>query len=123
MSEREDGAAEAGVEGAKQAEEAIRGRASTGKARATLLQVARSPLVREGAVAYGCVTVWVLLSSAVIVSNKFVLGPFGFAFPLTLTMWHQLCCTALSSLVVSLSPSLQPLGTRPGLTAPPLVSP
>lgn len=108
----EDGQAEGledGKAGEDQGKHASTARKPTIPVIRSIKRAVHSPIVQEGLVAYACVALWVLLSSAVIVFNKFMLGPFGFSFPLTLTMWHQLFCTVLSFIVVSLSPSIQPL--------------
>lgn len=76
-------------------------------------------LQQQALVTYGCVSLWVVISSLQIVYNKFILGPFGFHFPVTLTMWHQAFCTLLAGIGVSGLRLVDPLGGF-GLHASPL---
>jgi hypothetical protein len=55
-----------------------------------------SAVLREALVAYGCVALWILLSGAVITYNKFLLSVAGFPYPIALTLWHMLFCSAIA---------------------------
>ena len=35
------------------------------------------------------VSLWIFLSGAVIIYNKWILAVYGFSYPITLTMWHM----------------------------------
>lgn len=59
-------------------------------------------LLREGAVTYAYVLLWIALSATVIMFNKYLLTYAGFQFPITLTMWHMLFCSVAAAAVVRL---------------------
>lgn len=54
------------------------------------------------AVQYGCMFLWIFLSAAVILVNKYVLSVSGFPYPIALTCTHMLFCSILAWLVVKL---------------------
>ena len=43
----------------------------------------------EALMAYGYVSLWIVLSGAVITYNKFLLAVSGFPYPITLTLWCE----------------------------------
>ena len=49
---------------------------------------------------YGYVAFWILTSAGVILYNKWILTVWGFAFPITLTMWHMAFCSAVAFILV-----------------------
>lgn len=71
---------------------------------------ARRRVTREAASAYGSVLTWMSLSVLVIVFNKWLLAYSGFPFPLALTAWHMVACSAFGFAAVKgplrLAPSL-----------------
>lgn len=46
------------------------------------------------------VTLWITLSAAVILYNKWVLSYSGFKYAIALTMWHMLFCSLLAAALV-----------------------
>jgi len=46
------------------------------------------------------VTIWISLSGAVILYNKWILVFYGFPFPITLTMWHMAFSAFLATILV-----------------------
>lgn len=54
------------------------------------------------AVTYGYVLLWIVLSAAVILYNKWVLAFYGFPYPVALTMWHMFFCAALAWVIIRL---------------------
>ena len=46
------------------------------------------------------VAVWMSISMAVIMFNKWILAYSGFGYPVALTMWHMVFCTALVTVLV-----------------------
>lgn len=46
--------------------------------------------------AYTYVAIWIGLSGAVIMFNKYILAFSGFPYPITLTMWHMFFCASLA---------------------------
>lgn len=46
------------------------------------------------------VTLWIVLSAAVILYNKWVLSYSGFKYAIALTMWHMLFCSLLAAALV-----------------------
>ncbi|KAK2076286.1 hypothetical protein QBZ16_001218 [Prototheca wickerhamii] len=46
--------------------------------------------------AYTYVAIWIGLSGAVIMFNKYLLAYAGFPYPITLTMWHMFFCASLA---------------------------
>ncbi|GAB4819493.1 hypothetical protein N2152v2_006539 [Parachlorella kessleri] len=53
-------------------------------------------LIRKVVTAYTYVAVWIGLSGAVIMFNKYILAYGGFPYPITLTMWHMFFCATLA---------------------------
>eukprot|EP00887_Chlorella_sp_A99_P007875 scaffold20.g7875.t1 len=53
-------------------------------------------VARKVIMAYTYVAVWIGLSGAVIMFNKYLLAYGGFPYPVTLTMWHMFFCAALA---------------------------
>ncbi|MEW5304883.1 MAG: hypothetical protein WDW36_007461 [Sanguina aurantia] len=49
---------------------------------------------------YGCIVLWVVLSAAVIMVNKYVLAYSGFPFPVSLTLIHMLFCSSVATLLI-----------------------
>jgi hypothetical protein len=47
----------------------------------------REALARKIIAAYSVVAVWIVLSGAVIMYNKYLLAYSGFPYPISLTMW------------------------------------
>jgi hypothetical protein len=45
---------------------------------------------------YMFVCVWMSVSMAVIMFNKWLLAFYGFPYPLTLTMWHMTFCSSIA---------------------------
>ncbi len=43
------------------------------------------------------VTMWIALSGTVILYNKWILAYYGFAYPISLTMWHMAFSSVRSS--------------------------
>ena len=75
-------------------------------------------LLRQAAVSYAYVALWVALSSGVIVFNKYILHTYGFPFPVSLTMWHQLFCSALAVTAVHVLRIVEPIGASPARPRP-----
>lgn len=46
------------------------------------------------------VALWITLSGAVIMYNKWILVYYGFPFPITLTMWHMAFSAVLATIAV-----------------------
>ena len=46
------------------------------------------------------VALWITLSGAVIMYNKWILVYYGFPFPITLTMWHMAFSALLATIAV-----------------------
>ena len=55
---------------------------------------------QQAAKAYFYVTVWMTISMSVILFNKYILAYSGFKYPIALTMWHMVFCTAVSAILV-----------------------
>ena len=49
-----------------------------------------------------CMLLWITLSAAVILINKYILSMSGFPYPIALTCSHMLFCSVLAALVVRL---------------------
>jgi len=49
-----------------------------------------------------CMFLWITLSAAVILVNKYVLSHSGFPYPVALTCTHMLFCSVMAWLVVKL---------------------
>ena len=56
--------------------------------------------MREVIKAYSYVLLWMSISCAVIMFNKWVLAYSGFPFPIALTLWHMVFCSAVGFLAV-----------------------
>ncbi len=54
-------------------------------------------------------TLWIVLSSTVILYNKWVLAFYGFGYPIALTMWHMFFCSVLAFALVK-SGYVEPIG-------------
>lgn len=50
--------------------------------------------------AYTYVGIWMSISIAVIMFNKWLLAYSGFPFPISLTLWHMFFCSAIAIFVV-----------------------
>ena len=64
---------------------------------AQLTSLPRSPLRSRSRQAYTYVAVWIGLSGAVIMYNKYLLAYRGFPYPITLTMWCVLAGLAAAA--------------------------
>ena len=49
-----------------------------------------------------CMFLWIFLSAAVILVNKYVLSVSGFPYPVALTCTHMLFCSVMAFIVVKL---------------------
>lgn len=56
----------------------------------------REALMKKIIAAYSAVGIWIFLSGAVILYNKYLLAYSGFHYPITLTMWHMFFCASLA---------------------------
>merc|ERR1711920_354460 len=56
--------------------------------------------LRQGVVTYGCVLFWIVMSSSVILFNKYILSVYGFPFPIALTMAHMLFCSVAAMIMI-----------------------
>ncbi|GAX76953.1 hypothetical protein CEUSTIGMA_g4400.t1 [Chlamydomonas eustigma] len=63
---------------------------------------AKQSLGVQLAVQYGCMFLWIFLSAAVILVNKYVLSVSGFPYPVALTCTHMLFCSVAAFLVVKM---------------------
>uniref|UniRef100_A0A061SLW6 Plastidic phosphate translocator-like protein n=2 Tax=Tetraselmis sp. GSL018 TaxID=582737 RepID=A0A061SLW6_9CHLO len=59
-------------------------------------------LVVQAIIAYSCAALWVVLSAAVILYNKWILAYGGFPYPIALTMFHMGFCSVLAAAIVKL---------------------
>ena len=59
-----------------------------------------SPLLATVATNAACAALWIALSAAVILYNKWILAVHGFAFPITLTAGHMAASTLVASVLV-----------------------
>lgn len=75
---------------------AMNASASSGKSDASGNQSIVQSCVR----AYFFVTVWMTISMAVIMFNKWILAYGGFGYPVALTMWHMVFCTSVVTVLV-----------------------
>lgn len=55
---------------------------------------------RQGILIYVNLFLWVFSSVCLIIQNKYILVPFGFPFPCTLTLFHMIFCSSLSWLFI-----------------------
>ena len=60
----------------------------------------RSAALQQGLRAYFYVAIWMGVSMAVILFNKWLLAFAGFPFPITLTLWHMAFCSVAGVLAV-----------------------
>ena len=68
-------------------------------AAAASMGLSHHQLITAGAT-YGYVTFWIISSAFVILYNKWILTVWGFAFPITLTMWHMAFCSVVAAALV-----------------------
>ncbi|EPS60359.1 hypothetical protein M569_14445, partial [Genlisea aurea] len=68
-------------------------------------------VVRKIAISYAYVAVWIFLSFAVIVYNKYILDRkmYGWPYPISLTMIHMLFCSSLAYLLVRVLKLVDPV--------------
>jgi uncharacterized membrane protein len=57
-------------------------------------------VTREVVRSYTYVVIWMSISVAVILFNKWLLAYSGFPYPIALTMWHMAFCSAIAFLAV-----------------------
>ena len=57
---------------------------------------------------YTYVLLWMSISISVILFNKWLLAFSGFPYPITLTMWHMLFCSAVGFLCVRVGRFVKP---------------
>jgi hypothetical protein len=72
---------------------------SSFSAAAASMGLSTQQLVTAGAT-YGYVTFWIISSAFVILYNKWILTVWGFAFPITLTLWHMTFCSIVAAALV-----------------------
>eukprot|EP00898_Chlorokybus_atmophyticus_P005224 jgi/Chlat1/5702/Chrsp38S00429 len=70
---------------------------------------ASKSLAREIAHSYMYVALWIGLSAAVILYNKWVLYFYAFPFPLALTLFHMAFCSVLAFVAVRVLGIVKPL--------------
>lgn len=58
----------------------------------------REALMKKIIAAYSAVGIWIFLSGAVILYNKYLLAYSGFHYPITLTMWYVAITSVLGFL-------------------------
>lgn len=56
----------------------------------------------DAAVTYGYIVLWIFLSAAVILINKYILAYAGFPYPIALTLTHMLFCASLAASLIKL---------------------
>ncbi|KAI6679378.1 hypothetical protein NL676_033259 [Syzygium grande] len=68
-------------------------------------------VVKKVAISYAYVAIWISLSFAVIVYNKYILDPklYGWPFPISLTMTHMAFCSSLAYLLVRVLQVVDPV--------------
>ncbi|KAI3421359.1 uncharacterized protein J3R85_012392 [Psidium guajava] len=73
-------------------------------------------VVKKVAISYTYVGIWISLSFAVIVFNKFILDPklYAWPFPISLTMIHMAFCSSLAYLLVRVFQVVEPVTTMTG---------
>jgi hypothetical protein len=76
-------------------------------AAAQSLGISQHQLLTAGTT-YAYVAFWIFTSAFVILYNKWILTVWGFAFPITLTMWHMAFCTVVSFALVRTQPHATP---------------
>ena len=57
-------------------------------------------VMQQAAKSYLYVVVWMSISMAVILFNKYILAYSGFRYPIALTMWHMVFCTTVATVAV-----------------------
>lgn len=62
--------------------------------------VAQAKVLREVVRSYSYVLIWMSISIAVILFNKWLLAYSGFPFPIALTLWHMIFCSTVGFLAV-----------------------
>ena len=62
--------------------------------------LASSAAMRQALRAYFYVAIWMTVSIGVILFNKWLLAFAGFPFPIALTLWHMIVCSAAGFLCV-----------------------
>ena len=67
----------------------------------TASDAAASKIILKALETYTYVGVWIFLSAAVILFNKYILSVYGFPFPIALTMIHMAFCSTLAFVIVS----------------------
>ena len=65
----------------------------------------RQALMRKAVAAYSSVLIWIFLSGAVILYNKYILAYSGFPYPISLTMWYA-TFSILPQFRIALPPTL-----------------
>lgn len=60
----------------------------------------RAKVIKEVVRSYTYVILWMSISIAVILFNKWLLAYSGFPFPITLTLWHMFFCSCVGVIVV-----------------------
>ncbi|XP_048134232.1 probable sugar phosphate/phosphate translocator At2g25520 [Rhodamnia argentea] len=73
-------------------------------------------VVKKVAISYAYVAIWISLSFAVIVFNKYILDPklYAWPFPISLTMIHMAFCSSLAYLLVRVFQVVEPVTTMTG---------
>eukprot|EP00227_Mantoniella_beaufortii_P017860 CAMPEP_0197594102 /NCGR_PEP_ID=MMETSP1326-20131121/19725_1 /TAXON_ID=1155430 /ORGANISM="Genus nov. species nov., Strain RCC2288" /LENGTH=349 /DNA_ID=CAMNT_0043160207 /DNA_START=579 /DNA_END=1624 /DNA_ORIENTATION=- len=57
-------------------------------------------VMQQAAKSYFYVVIWMSISMAVILFNKYILAYSGFGYPIALTLWHMVFCTTVATLAV-----------------------
>ena len=78
------------------AEEAQRAGSRESVAQLAPLMMANLGVWRAILSTYMFVCIWMSVSMAVIMFNKWLLAFYGFPYPLTLTMWHMIFCSSIA---------------------------
>jgi len=73
---------------------------ASASATATASDAAASKVIVKALETYTYVGVWIFLSAAVILFNKYILSVYGFPFPIALTMIHMGFCSTLAFVIV-----------------------
>ncbi|GAQ82059.1 Nucleotide-sugar transporter family protein [Klebsormidium nitens] len=69
-------------------------------------------LMQKILLSYLYVSIWIVLSAAVILYNKYILDRkmYNFPYPLTLTMFHMAFCSSLAFLIIRVFKWVEPIG-------------
>lgn len=69
-------------------------------------------LMQKILLSYLYVSIWIVLSAAVILFNKYILDRklYNFPYPLTLTMFHMAFCSSLAFLIIRVFKWVEPIG-------------